>query len=210
MLKTCLNRLIPALLAMALMVSLVQAAEESQKPATAGSGCCCAAAPGAQGKIAPDVQKCPECHYCGMNRQSFGYSRMLVRYNDGSSVGTCSLNCTAIDLVVNFKNTPVSYQVGDYQTKKLINAQKAVWVIGGKKQGVMTDRPKWAFADPKAAQAFIQENGGKLSNFEEVMRMAFEDLYLDTKKTRDRVAEQQQRERREAKRLSLHATARAQ
>ena len=143
-----------------------------------------------------------------MNRQSFAYSRMLVRYNDGSSVGTCSLNCTAIDLVVNFKNTPVSYQVGDYQTKKLIDAQKAVWVMGGKKQGVMTERPKWAFADKKGAQAFIKENGGKLSNFEEVMKIAFEDLYLDTKKTRDRVAEQQQREHREAKRLSLHANAR--
>ncbi|MDD2901078.1 MAG: nitrous oxide reductase accessory protein NosL [Syntrophales bacterium] len=207
MLKTCLNRLIPTLLAMALMVAVAQAAEQGQKPGAGCSGCCGAAAPGAKGAIAQDVRKCPECHYCGMNRHSFAYSRMLVRYNDGSAVGTCSLNCTAIDLVVNFKNTPVSFQVGDYQTKKIIDAQKAVWVIGGKKQGVMTDRPKWAFADIKAAQVFIKENGGKVSNFEEVMRIAFEDLYLDTKKTRDRIARQQQRKPLEDNRLSFHATA---
>ena len=143
-----------------------------------------------------------------MNRQGFAYSRMLVRYNDGSAVGTCSLNCTAIDLVVNFKNTPVSFEVGDYQTKKMIDASKAVWVIGGKKQGVMTDRPKWAFADKKEAKAFIKENGGKLANFEEVMRMAFEDLYLDTKKTRERLARQQQKKKlMEPNKLSLNTTA---
>jgi len=161
----------------------------------------------AKGPAAEDVQKSPECHYCGMNRQSFAYSRMLVRYNDGCTVGTCSLNCTAIDLVVNFKNTPVSYQVGDYQTKNLIDAERAVWVIGGKKQGVMTERAKWAFAGKKGAQAFIKENGGKLANFEEVMRLAFEDLYLDTKKTRERIARQNQRKLMAPKSLSLNTTA---
>lgn len=35
--------------------------------------------------------------------------------------------------------------VGDYNTKRLIDAEKAVWVIGGGKQGVMTKRAKWAF-----------------------------------------------------------------
>jgi len=199
--------LIPALLAISLMVAMVQGAEEGQKPSAGGSCCGAAAAPGAKGPAAADVQKCPDCHYCGMNRQTFAYSRMLVRYNDDSAVGTCSLNCTAIDLVVNFKNTPVSFQVGDYQTKNLIDADKAVWVIGGKKQGVMTERAKWAFADKKSARAFIKENGGKLANFEEVMRLAFEDLYLDTKKTRERMARQQQQKLMTSKKQSLHTTA---
>jgi copper chaperone NosL len=206
MMKKFLSRLIPALLALAVMVAMVQGAEDGQKTSAGGSCCCSAAPPGAKGPAAADVRKCPDCHYCGMNRQSFAYSRMLVRYNDGSAVGTCSLNCTAIDLVVNFKNTPVSYQVGDYQTKDLIDAEKAIWVIGGKKQGVMTDRAKWAFAEKKGAQAFIKENGGKVANFEEVMRLAFEDLYLDTKKTRDRMAKQHQKKLMEAKNLSLHTT----
>jgi nitrous oxide reductase accessory protein NosL len=49
-------------------------------------------------------------------------------------------------------------------------------------------------ADKKEAKAFIKENGGKLANFEEVMRIAFEDLYFDTKKTRERIARQQHKE----------------
>jgi copper chaperone NosL len=205
--KNFLNCLIPAFLALAVMAAMAQGAEEGQKPSAGGSCCSGAGAPGAKGPVAEDVQKCPECHYCGMNRQSFAYSRMLVSYNDGSAVGTCSLNCTAIDLVVNFKNTPVTFQVGDYQTKNLIDAEKAVWVLGGKKQGVMTDRAKWAFADKKGAQAFIKENGGKLANFEEVMRLAFEDLYRDTKKTRERIARQRHKKLMESQRLSLHTPA---
>jgi copper chaperone NosL len=204
MLNPFFIHLMSTLLAITMMVTTVQAGETGPKQS---AGCCCSAAPGAKGPTAEDVQKCPECHYCGMNRQSFAHSRMLVRYNDGAAVGTCSLNCTAIDLVVNFKNTPVSYQVGDYQTKNLIDAEKAVWIVGGKKRGVMTDRAKWAFADKKAAQAFLKENGGEMANFEKVMKMAFEDLYLDTKKTRERIASQRQKRLMEPVNLSLHSTA---
>jgi len=34
--------------------------------------------------------------------------------------------------------------VGDFGTKKLIDAEKALWVLGGSKPGVMTKRGKWA------------------------------------------------------------------
>ena len=77
--------------------------------------------------------------------------------------------------------TPVSkITVGDYDTKQQIDADKAYWVIGGERMGVMTARAKWAFTSKKAADNFIKAHGGRPATFEEVMRAAFEDMYEDT------------------------------
>ena len=137
---------------------------------------------------AEDIQKCPSCKYCGMDRQKFNFSRMLIVYSDGSQFGACSLHCAAIDLVVNMGKSPTSILVADYNTKKLIDAEKAAWVVGGKKPGVMTRVAKWAFATPDEARAFIKANGGKLANFDEALKVTFEDMYTDTKMIRAKKA----------------------
>ena len=47
---------------------------------------------------------------------------------------------------------PVSkITVGDYDAKRQIDADKAYWVIGGERMGVMTARAKWAFETKQAA-----------------------------------------------------------
>ena len=98
-----------------------------------------------------DQVKHPACPYCGMDRTKFAHSRALVTYDDGTVVGTCSLHCAAIDLSLKIDKTPVSIEVADFNTKKLIDAENANWVIGGSKMGVMTRRAKWAFADQAGA-----------------------------------------------------------
>lgn len=128
-----------------------------------------------------DIQKDPSCKYCGMDRTKFAHSRMFVEYDDGSSLGTCSIHCLAIDLVVNMDKTSRSIQVGDYNSKKLIDAEKAFWVIGGNKPGVMTKKAKWAFENKADAEKFIAENGGTLATFDQAMQATFEDMYADTK-----------------------------
>jgi copper chaperone NosL len=128
-----------------------------------------------------DIQKDPTCKYCGMDRAKFAHSRMFVEYDDGTSLGTCSIHCLAIDLVVNMDKTPRSMQVGDYNSKKLIDAEKAFWVIGGNKPGVMTKKAKWAFENKADAEKFIAENGGTLATFDQAMKVTFEDMYADTK-----------------------------
>jgi copper chaperone NosL len=45
-----------------------------------------------------DVEKHPSCTYCGMDREKFAQSRMVIEYDDGTSLGTCSLHCAAVDL----------------------------------------------------------------------------------------------------------------
>jgi len=133
-----------------------------------------------------DIKNHPSCPYCGMDRAKFDYSRMYIEYEDGSTVGTCALHCAALDLAIHMGKTPKKIQVGDYNTKDLIDAEKAYWIIGGSKTGVMTKRAKWAFAKKEDAENFIKENGGKLSSFEEAIKGTYEDMYEDTKMIREK------------------------
>ena len=133
-----------------------------------------------------DIKKYSSCKYCGMNREKFAHSRILIEYDDGSSVATCSIHCAAVDLALNIDKTPKAILVGDYATKNLIDASKALWVIGGSKMGVMTSRAKWAFEKKGDAEKFVTESGGALVTFDEVMKAAYEDMYQDTKMIREK------------------------
>jgi copper chaperone NosL len=129
-----------------------------------------------QNETMQDIKNHPKCKYCGMKRDSFAFSRMLIKYNNGPAVGTCSIHCSSIDLALKTNKIPEAILVGDFNTKKLIDAEKAVWVIGGKKAGVMSIRGKWAFEDRKEADAFVIENGGQISSFDDAMKATFEDI----------------------------------
>lgn len=137
--------------------------------------------------FAADKVETPEsCKYCGMDRTKFSQSRMLVEYDDGTMTGTCSLHCMAVELANNIDKMPKAIKVADYDGKELIDAEKAVWVIGGSKPGVMTMNPKWAFGSQDKAMEFVKANGGNISTFEESIKSAYEDMYNDTKMIRDK------------------------
>jgi nitrous oxide reductase accessory protein NosL len=136
--------------------------------------------------VQSDQQLFSSCDYCGMNRVKFAHSRMLIDYDDKSSVGTCSLHCTAVELANRIDKTPQAIKVGDLNSKLLIDAETAFWVIGGDKPGVMTARAKWAFSDKPAAERFISAHGGTLASFDQAMKAAYEDMYHDTKMIRNK------------------------
>ena len=133
-----------------------------------------------------DVDKHAGCKYCGMDRKMFAHSRMLIVYEDGSELGTCSLHCVAVDLALNIDKSPKTIQVADFNTKVLIDAEKAVWVIGGEKPGVMSKRAKWAFEKKEDADAFIKANKGALADFEAAIKASYEDMYTDTQMIREK------------------------
>jgi len=133
-----------------------------------------------------DTHKHPTCTYCGMDREKFAHSRVVIDYDDGTSFSACSLHCAAVDLANNIDKSPKTIGVGDYYSKKLIDAEKAVWVVGGRKQGVMTANAKWAFEDKLSAEKFIKENGGVLATFDAAIKATYEDMYKDTKQIRER------------------------
>ena len=126
--------------------------------------------------IAADKVENPQsCKQCGMDRDVFSYSRMLIVYADGTTAGECSLNCAVIEMKQNRGKQVKSLKVADYATKELIDASGATWVIGGKKSGVMTSEAKWAFARKEDAQKFVQENGGKVATFDEALELALKE-----------------------------------
>jgi nitrous oxide reductase accessory protein NosL len=116
------------------------------------------------------------CKQCGMDRTAFAQSRMLIVYADGSTAGVCSIHCAAAELKQNSDKEVRSLMVADYTTLGLTDAKTATWVVGGGKAGVMTSVAKWAFARQEEAQAFIRENGGQVTTFDEAMKAAYEEV----------------------------------
>jgi len=146
-----------------------------------------------------DIQKHSSCKYCGMDREKFAHSRMLLEYDDGTVTPSCSIHCVAIDLAVSIDKTPKSIHVADYGAKNLIDAEKAYWVIGGAKPGVMTRTAKWAFEKKEDAEAFLKDNGGNMGTFDDAMKATYEDMYSDTKMIRDKRAKMRAIKAEEAK-----------
>jgi hypothetical protein len=109
------------------------------------------------------------CKQCGMNRQMFAYGRMLINYADGSTVGLCSLYCAAVELKNSAGKSHASLLVADYYSRELLDARSASWVMGGRKSGVMTVIPKWAFARVEDARKFIAAYGGTPGTFDQAM-----------------------------------------
>ncbi|MGO9380358.1 MAG: nitrous oxide reductase accessory protein NosL [Dissulfurispiraceae bacterium] len=128
------------------------------------------------GNEADAIESPKTCKVCGMDRNVYARSRMLIVYADGTTVGLCSLHCAADEMKENKDKQVKSIMVADYETKKLIDAKTAIWVIGGIKTGVMTNLPEWAFADQQEAQAFMKENGGRVSTFDEALQAAEEEI----------------------------------
>jgi nitrous oxide reductase accessory protein NosL len=126
------------------------------------------------------------CKYCGMDREKFNHSRMLIKYDDGTSIGVCSLHCAALEIATMLDKTPQSIMVADMITRQLIDAETAFWVIDSSKPGVMSSRGKWAFLKKETAETYAQEAKGKLVTFDEAIKAAFEDMYADTKMIREK------------------------
>jgi nitrous oxide reductase accessory protein NosL len=127
------------------------------------------------GAAADGIEAPKGCQQCGMDRITFSYSRMVIDYADGTSSGVCSLNCAVEEMKKYPKKKVTSLMVADYATRELVDARTATWVVGGKKPGVMTTMPKWAFARKEDAHKFIKENDGRLTNFDEALNLALKE-----------------------------------
>jgi len=122
-----------------------------------------------------DINDFRSCINCGMDRKAYGFSRMLIQYEDGSALGVCSLHCAVVELDANPGREVKALLVADRDSRMLINAEQANWVMGGGKRGVMTQQPKWAFQSKDGAEAFIKANGGKLVTWAEALAAAREE-----------------------------------
>jgi copper chaperone NosL len=142
-----------------------------------------------------DIRSYPACPICGMDRQQYARSRMLIDYAEGP-VGTCSIHCMGVDIAVNRHKTVRGILAADYLGGQLVPAKAAIWVIGGDRNGVMTDRAKWAFGSRADAEGFIRDHGGTLAAFDDAIKATFEDMYADIKAVRERAEKRKARNAR--------------
>jgi len=139
-----------------------------------------------RGLSAEDLPLHKSCSYCGMNLEKYDYSRMQIEFEDGTSTGVCSLHCAALELAVTLDKTPKTIKVADLNSKQLIDAEKAFWVVGGTRPAVMSKRGKWAFAKKEDADTFVKLSGGDAVSFDTAIKSAYEDIYEHTKMIRER------------------------
>jgi copper chaperone NosL len=140
-----------------------------------------------------ELEKYPRCPYCGMDRKQWHHSRHLVQYDDNLVDGTCSIHCLAISLSLNLDRGPKAIYAADFacvqETKKLVEADKATYLIGSKLKGTMTARSKMAFADAAAAGAAQAAEGGETADFDTALQQAYLDMAKDTMAIRKRRGE---------------------
>lgn len=130
---------------------------------------------GLAGSAVDDIEEHRSCAFCGMDRKAYGFSRMLIQYDDGTEAGVCSLHCAVTELDANKDRKVKALLVADREDRTLVPAETAIWVIGGSKRGVMTQRPKWAFRTQAAAEHFVKAYGGSIITWNEALAAARED-----------------------------------
>ena len=145
------------------------------------------------GAAEKDIERIPSCQYCGMDRARFASTRMLTEYGNKTTIGTCSIHCAAVDLAQSSGKEIATVLVADYRSGKLIDAAKAVWVIGARVPGVMAAKSRLAFAAKGDAEAFRRENGGEIADFDMALDTTFLDMPADTRSIREWRARQRGR-----------------
>lgn len=117
------------------------------------------------------------CPNCGMHLVKFYKTSHAMHQADGAQHQYCSLHC----LVEANTGDLDKAQVVDTASLKFISAKDAFYVVGSSVKGTMTMKSKYAFADKKAAEAFMKENGGELMDFAAATKIARTALAMENK-----------------------------
>jgi len=131
-----------------------------------------------------ELKKYPKCPYCGMDRNMWNFTRHLVHYDDDLVDGTCSLHCLALSLALNLDRGPKAIYAADFGSKErikpLIDADKAIYLVGSDLPGVMTRQSKRAFSSRANATAAMKKHGGQLLDFNGALTKAYLNMAQDT------------------------------
>lgn len=149
---------------------------------------------------ADDLEKYPDCPYCGMDRRYNHRARMLIHYGNDAPDPLCSMHCGAISLALNLSLDPKAIYVADNAAttdpRPLIEVGQASFLVGSDLPGVMTWNSKVAYGGAAAAEAARKVHGGRIMDFQETIKVAFADLADDLERMRKG---REERRRRAAK-----------
>jgi copper chaperone NosL len=122
-----------------------------------------------------EASKLTTCPNCGMVLKEWAHTNHEFTNPEGS-FRTCSIHCVT-DMsqksVTQAKEVRVALHL---QPEKMIPAETAVYVIGSKDPGTMTQVSKLAFESKDAAEKFMAEKGGKPGSFADALAVATQEL----------------------------------
>lgn len=125
------------------------------------------------------------CPICGMSIKKFYKTSHSATLHNGLKRQYCSIHCLSKDNQDNGIDIN-NIQVVDAKTEKLINANKAFYVINSKIKGTMSKVSKLAFEKKEDAKTFISKYGGTLSTFSKALEEATKSLKSDIHMTKNK------------------------
>jgi nitrous oxide reductase accessory protein NosL len=122
-----------------------------------------------------DVQK-EWCPVCAMSIETYYKTSHAAKIDKKNYHQYCSMRCLALEM----QSKKVSdIKVVDSASQKLIDANKAFYVVDSDVMGTMSKVSKLAFATKENAEEFNMEHGGKIVDFTSALKMAQESLITD-------------------------------
>lgn len=116
------------------------------------------------------------CDNCGMDRNKFARTRHEFQ-NAKGKFHTCSIFCVAV-LTMKTQAKPEQVRVAEYfHPEKMLDADKAVYLIGSTAPGTMTLESKIAFASREEAEKFAADYGGQLAGFQSALSESDKEIH---------------------------------
>ncbi len=149
-----------------------------------------------------DIEKYPNCPYCGMDRRYSHRARMLIHFSNDLPDPLCSIHCAVISLAINLSLDPKAIYVGDNaietDPRPLVEVGKASFLVGSDLPGVMTWNSKVAYGSASAATVAQKTYGGQVMDFQQALKVSFADLADDLDRMRKMREERRKRAAKKA------------
>ena len=116
------------------------------------------------------------CSVCGMNLKMFYKTSHIAQIQSHKKHQYCSMRCLVVDMK---EHKLKDIKVVDAKSEKIIDADKAFYLLGSKIRGTMSKKSKLAFEHESDAKEFQKTYKGKLLSFNEALKNAKESLSSD-------------------------------
>lgn len=114
-----------------------------------------------------------ECIVCGMWIDQYMKTRHVVVLKDGQSHSFCSFACAA-KYYDEHKEKIKEIKAADFQSEKLIDAEKAYYLEGSSVLGVMSYTSRIVFEKKSDAKKFRKKRGGSIIDFRQALKNQLE------------------------------------
>jgi nitrous oxide reductase accessory protein NosL len=116
------------------------------------------------------------CDNCGMDRNKWARTRHEFETSKGKFY-TCSIHCVAA-MDIKLKEESKNVKAAEYlYPERMLDAEKAFYVIGSTAPGTMTPKSKIAFSSKDEAEKFAKRYGGVVGIFKDAMSEAYKEIH---------------------------------